>query len=158
MIHFSIWETSVIQLCFWFKITQILYNYPRNTPSGFLNIENSGKLKYQKFRRNCSYITLFFRYYDIKNIQDLIIGNEDYPPIIKSKIQGSTACRILMCRSRIAVKDKYIGLNSTKSTLTKDHSDVNKIDNLKPGDYVSTDQYECRIKGILSQLKVKRLS
>ena len=46
-------------------------------------------------------------------------------------------------------------LSSTIQRANIDHSDVLKKDDLKPGDCVSTDQYECRLKRQLPCTKGK---
>ena len=52
-------------------------------------------------------------------------------------------------------KGKYVGLKSNKTLPNPDHIDVLKKDDLAQGDTVSTDQYECRIKGRLPYTKGK---
>ena len=55
----------------------------------------------------------------------------------------------------MAGKAKCIGLGSTTKTPNADHNDVLKKDDLMLGDTVSTDQYECRIKGRLPYTRGK---
>ena len=68
---------------------------------------------------------------------------------------GATSCSIPLCKSCLAGKAKCIGLGSSTKTPNADHNNVLKKDDLRPGDTVSTDQYECRIKGRLPYTKGK---
>ena len=46
-------------------------------------------------------------------------------------------------------------MNSKTSTPSPDHSDAIKVNDLQHGDCVSTDQYECRVKGRLHNTRVR---
>ena len=91
-----------------------------------------------------------FGHYDIRNIQQVLKRGT-----IKVKEVGATTCSIPMCKSCLAGKAKCIGLGSNSKTPNAEHHDVIKKDDLQPGDTVSTDQYECRIKGRLPYTKGK---
>ena len=71
------------------------------------------------------------------------------------KQPGATTCSIPMCKSCIAGKGKCKGLKSTSKVPNPAHHDVIKKEDLIPGERVSCDQYECRIKGRLPYTKGK---
>ena len=91
-----------------------------------------------------------FGHFDIRNIQQILNSGG-----IKLKDPGAATCNIPLCKSCIAGKGKCVGLKSTSKTPNPEHHDVIKKDDLVPGDRVSTDQYECRIKGRLPYSKGK---
>ena len=55
----------------------------------------------------------------------------------------------------MAGKGKRTGLQSTKKTANQEHTNVIKKGDPQHGECVSTDQYECRVKGRLTYTKGK---
>ena len=55
----------------------------------------------------------------------------------------------------VAGKSKHIGLQSVEKTPNPEHTNAVKKGDLQPGVCVSTDQYECRVKGGLPCIKGK---
>ena len=76
-------------------------------------------------------------------------------PILCPAISTTMSCSIPLCRSCLRGKGKVRSLHSSKVTPNKDHTDVIKQGHLQPGDCVSTDQFECRIKGRLPSSRGK---
>lgn len=69
---------------------------------------------------------------------------------------GAATCDLPLCRSYLSRKAKCVGLKTTKQVPNKDYFDVIKINDLVPGDRVSTDQYKCRIKEKLPYTRGKK--
>ena len=91
-----------------------------------------------------------FGHFSIRNVQNLVVEGG-----IKPKNLGVATCKIPLCRSYIAAKGKWVGLNIFKHTTNKLRHDVMRYRDIQPGDSVITDQYEYRIKGKLSYIKGK---
>ena len=95
-------------------------------------------------------------HYDINNTQKLMstVG-VDKEPLISPKEPGAETCTIPLCTA--CLRGKW-GLTPTYSKISSpdpDHADVIKENDLFPGDSVSTDQYECRIRGRLPNTRGK---
>jgi len=118
--------------------------------SAFLSLPTTRKLNISKGQEELLLWHSIFGHFDIRNVQQILNSGG-----IKLKDPGAATCNIPLCRSCIAGKGKCIGLKSTSKTPNPEHHDVIKKDDLVPGDRVSTDQYECRIKGRLPYSKGK---
>ena len=89
-------------------------------------------------------------HYNIVNTQPLVSkGN------IHVIVPGSGTCNIPIRRACVTGKAKKVGFKSATHTPNKSHTNILKKDDLKPGDQVSTDQYEFIVKGRLPYTKVK---
>ena len=75
--------------------------------------------------------------------------------IFCAKEPGASTCTIPFCTSYLRGKGGIILIDSKSFILNPDHSDVIKEGDLMPGDTVSTDQYEYRVKGRLPNTRGK---
>ena len=80
---------------------------------------------------------------------------EELQPIIAPIIQNATRCSILLCNACLRDKDRRTSLHSATQASNEEYTDVLKENNINPGDDVSTDQYECKVKGRLAFIKDK---
>jgi len=71
------------------------------------------------------------------------------------KIPDISSCALPLCRSCLNEKGGRSSLNTSTSIPNPAHTDVVKNGYLLPGNCVSTDQYECRVKGRLPNTKEK---
>ena len=88
-------------------------------------------------------------HFDVRNTQNLIRGG-----IIPTKLPGARTYDIPMCRVCVVGKYKRVGITKSKYIINPEHTDVIKQEDLLPGERVSMDQFECRIKGRLPYTKV----
>ena len=69
--------------------------------------------------------------------------------LLLPKNPGVSICTIRLCRSYIRGKGRRTSLQSSIGSPMVEHADVIKEGDILPGDCVSTDQFECRVKGRL---------
>ena len=95
-------------------------------------------------------------HYDTRKIQKLLQATgHDLIPAVVPKLQASATCSIPMCRSCLRGKGKLTPNRSIHKTPNPEKTDTIKADHLHPGDCVSTDQFECRVKGRLPHTRGK---
>ena len=73
----------------------------------------------------------------------------DTEPVLRRKEPGISTCSLPLCSACLRGKGRATPVGSTKNLVNPDHFDVIKDGDLLPGETVSTDQYECRVKGRL---------
>ena len=89
-------------------------------------------------------------HYSITNTQTMMSAKGlEEEPALNPKVPGTSTCSIPLCKSCLAGKARQIHIHDKHITSTIAHSDIIKDDDLLPGAAVSTDQYECRVKGRL---------
>ena len=86
----------------------------------------------------------------------MIVLGVDLCPIITPKHPGASTCTVPLYRAYLSGKGGHTSLQSMKNTENYEHTDVIKEGDLFPGDCVSTDQYECQVKGRLPHKIVKK--
>ena len=97
-----------------------------------------------------------FGHYDINNTQCLMTTvGVDKESLLKTKEPGAGTCSIPLCAACLRGKGGLIPTYSKMSVPDPDHAEVIKDGDLVPGVCVSTDQYECRIKGRLPNTRGK---
>ena len=79
----------------------------------------------------------------------------DNEPLLRPKDPGAETCSIHLCTACLREKGGTTPTYSKISTPDPDHADVIKENDLFPGDAVSTDQYECKIRGKLPNTRGK---
>ena len=89
-------------------------------------------------------------HYNIENDQGLLQNG-----IIIPKQPGAGTCVVPMCRSCMAGKTKQVRHKIIHHTTNSEYTAVLKKKNLKSGDQVNTDYYECRLKGRFQYTKGK---
>ena len=82
-------------------------------------------------------------------------GNIHNEPFVLPKLYSAANCSLPLCKASLSGKGRRTGLKSTDVKLNAKHSDVIKYCDLLPGDCVSTDQFECRVKKRLPGSKIK---
>ena len=93
-------------------------------------------------------------HYNIANTQKLMSAvGIDTEPVLKPKESGVAACSVPLCPSFLRGKGGITTLNSKVSYPDSEHSDVIKDGDLIQRDCVSTDQYECSVKGRLLNIR-----
>ena len=117
---------------------------------------SSGRLNISKAQEELLILHGILGHYEIAETQRLMMGKViDAVPLLLPKHPGVATCNFPLCRSRLRGKGRRTSLNSSIGSPTVEHADVIKQNHLQPGDCVSTDQYECRVKGRLSNKKFK---
>ena len=95
-------------------------------------------------------------HYNIRNAQRLMgVQGPDQTPMLATTVPGVNTCTLPLCSSCLRGKGKLTSVNSKRSTYNLIHIDVIKKGNLKPGMSISTDQYECRVRGRFPHTKGK---
>ena len=122
-----------------------------NVQGGFLAPTSSGRLNVPKAQEKLLLWHSILGHYDIRNTYRLVSKGT-----IRMKFPRLCTCNIPMCRACVVEKAKRVGFESATHTPNKSHIDFLKKDDLKPGDQVSTSQYEYRVKGRLPYPKGKR--
>ena len=89
-----------------------------------------------------------FGYYNIRQTQKTFRPTGDnLSPLISPKLPGAITFSLLLCKSCLLGKGRLTSIQSKNSNPIPEHADLIKMNDLLPGDCVSNDQYECRIKG-----------
>ena len=76
-------------------------------------------------------------------------------PVLCPKEPGIKTCTLPLCVACLKGKGKVTSLPSTVEGPNLSHFEVIKDVDLLPGSRVSTDQYECRVKGRLPNTRGK---
>jgi hypothetical protein len=76
-------------------------------------------------------------------------------PLLIPKLPGVSTCTIPLCRSCLRGKGKRTSLQNRIGSPNVEHTEVIKNEHLLHGDCISTDQYECRVKGRLPNSRGK---
>ena len=97
-----------------------------------------------------------FGHYGIWHTQQLMKSlDKDMEKILCPRISAAITCSIPLFRSCLRGKGSRSSLKSNKVTSNKEHTNVIKEVHLHPEDRVSSDQFECRVKGLLSTSRGK---
>ena len=93
-------------------------------------------------------------HYNIANNQKLMTSiGVDTEPLLIPKDPGIATCSLPLCVSFLRGKGRVTSVKSTTETLNPEPFDIIKNEHFTPGDTVSIDQYECRVKGLLSNTR-----
>ena len=122
----------------------------------YLTAASSGKLNISRAQEELLLWHGILGHHDIADTQRLMVGKGmNDVPLLLPKHAGVSTCNIPLCRSCLRGKGRRTSLESSIGSPTVEHADVIKEGHLLPGDCISTDQYECRVKGRLPNTRGK---
>ena len=108
---------------------------------GFLSLITSRTLNLFKAQEKLLLWYSILGCFGVRNTQLLIRGG-----CIHKRILGAGTCNIPMCRTCVTGKGEQFSIQTAKNIPNPEHTNIIKRGDLQPDDYVSTDQFECRVK------------
>ena len=115
---------------------------------------DSSRLNISNAQEDILYWHNTFGHYNIQRTQSLFkLVGDNIDPVIIPKLPAAKTYSVPICISCILYKGRLTSTQDKISTPNIKRSDVIKNSDLIPGDCVITDQYECRVKGRLTNTR-----